>query len=281
MVREIGGTLRSTARWDGRWQVGLVVFVLTAGGCSLFADEDPGETPGGESTEFDALDWPLDEYRYTASELHDVQLALHRGTRACIDRFGGPFTRPDPAGVDWSYYAAGTGLLRYGAIDAESAATDGYGEGNEVIRGRSGGGWNPSEEELLLVRGTDGASPLDAEGRPLPEGGCEGEAFRALFEPEPELAYIDADPSLAQFSVPWMDDAVLYIWSISAYLADEDERVQEAFARWSACMDRQGFSFATPLEASNNEWPEPVGDEEIRVAVADAGCKQDVGLVEI
>lgn len=46
-------------------------------------------------------------------------------------------------------------------------------------------------------------------------------------------------------------------------------------------MGRSGYDYDSVWEPNNQNWPEPVGEEEIAVAEADVACKQEVNLVGI
>ncbi len=62
-----------------------------------------------------------------------------------------------------------------------------------------------------------------------------------------------------------------------------ESSVTNAFAKWSACMRRSGFGYATPLDAMNDrrfETAAPTGLEK-SVAHADAVCKQQTNVIAV
>ncbi len=118
------------------------------------------------------------------------------------------------------------------------------------------------------VRAYTGTEATTASGAAVPDGGCEAEGDRQL---KGAAAELPVDPRLllveAQFS------------------ALRDDRMQQAFATWSACMAKRGYRYDDPLSAHlDPRWAErtsdtPAGAEEKATAAADAACQQEGNLV--
>jgi hypothetical protein len=155
---------------------------------------------------------------------------------------------------------------RYFIIDPREAAQYGYNRPPSELQADdkvSGGGWNPSDREYEVVVGRppgDGSEMRDASGASLPEGGCTGEAEQALGEP------------------PAGADDVMRLANAAHDRAENDSRVVAAFAAWSACMERSGYSYRSPREPNNFDWPEPAEAGEIATANADVACKRETNL---
>ncbi|MGH8826651.1 MAG: hypothetical protein ACRDVZ_03415, partial [Jiangellaceae bacterium] len=128
------------------------------------------------------------------------------------------------------------------------------------------GAWNPSEVELLVVKGPEAGSanvPDDTQGNPLPDGGCGGEATAALGGFSEDFGLPDG------------------LTGESYERAESDSRVKAAVDEWAACMDRAGYEYESIWEPNNADWPDPAGPEEIAVATADVACKAETNLAGI
>ncbi|WP_182606666.1 hypothetical protein, partial [Streptomyces alkaliphilus] len=136
------------------------------------------------------------------------------------------------------------------------------------------------EQELALY-GDPSADPLDlpetleeARERPGPEvggvavpaTGCHGEA--TLLINRPDDGWIDPT-----FLMELADEA--------GHEADEDERVRELLADWSACMAEGGRPADSPLTVTEELGlgGDVSGEEAIAVAVLDVACKEKTDLV--
>ncbi|AKN69419.1 hypothetical protein QR97_05900 [Streptomyces sp. PBH53] len=79
-------------------------------------------------------------------------------------------------------------------------------------------------------------------------------------------------------------DSVMSAMRYSAAMRSEkDERVRSVNEKWSSCMQKAGFRYATPQAAANDsKWSR--GTEptklETSVAVADMGCKKKVRYLD-
>lgn len=247
-----------------------LVFTAHVVGCSSGNANEPtiGEIPA--ITDPAEVTLPLDAYESDPEENYDVQLAAWRLIEDCVARFDGTYTASKPTldAMQLGPFAT-PNERRYGLADLDSATVHGYRVSPELLGSQTKvGGWSPSEEELVLVRGsTDRPRPVDLNGDPLPEGGCSAEANRLLGS--------GVSDNQAHISLPSL------LGSEAHELAENDSRVQVALREWSECMSRSNFSYATVWDPNNRQWPTPIEDEEIATAVADVSCKHEVNLIGI
>jgi hypothetical protein len=215
---------------------------------------------------------PLDAYGLGTKEYGTVTRAAWHLARACLRRFGSEYTLPEAALTSSAPNFEHPNERRYGLYDPESAGVRGYNvapEQRPPIENVRTFAWNPSEAELLLVRGpgagaTGPPPPLDLEGRPLPDGGCRGEADRILAGGAP---------------VPANDNLPNELAHELFKKAEADSRVRAAMVQWSGCMARAGYTYATIWEPNDRRWPEEASEEEIATAKADVRCKRETNLV--
>lgn len=60
--------------------------------------------------------------------------------------------------------------------------------------------------------------------------------------------------------------------------AQTDPRVLAVERAWSRCMARHGYSYGTPLQAQQHNWPRAPTGGEVATAVADVSCKTQTNL---
>lgn len=214
---------------------------------------------------------PLDADRFTQREYLSVQRAAWRLTRDCVRRFGAEYTLAESVVTANLPRFEKDNARRYGLLDADSAAARGYNVPPAelpppVDRSKS---WNPTDAEKLLVRSAPGGMadvPKDTTGKPLPLGGCQGEADRIL------LTGTKQPP----------DDQIAEKLGIETFKrSGNDSRVQAVMARWSACMKRAGYTYQSIWEPNDKQWPDPATAEEIATAKADVACKKETNLAAI
>lgn len=245
--------------------VGGLVVVCCSG--SDLAEPALGRIP--VVTDTHELVLPLDAYHYSESEYLKVQSAAWRLVGDCVERFGGDYTVPEALVVA----DVGSPFLfgnerRYGLFDAKSAASHGYKVPPERLQSGGEGEWSPSDDELVLVRGSSGSSrPTDANGQLLPIDGCSGEADRILLEGAPDLPVDFGFPNT--------------LANESHERSEADSRLREVIDQWSECMRRSGYDYSSIWEPNNQDWPTPVGEAEIAVATADVTCKEEVNLLGV
>ncbi|MGW3353841.1 hypothetical protein ACWDFL_00285 [Streptomyces bungoensis] len=196
--------------------------------------------------------------------------------RRCMARFGIAYRAP---AAPRQFRPRTLTQLRYGITDADAAARLGYtpaGAGRAKPH-RAAAAPLPAREALAL-NGTDdpGVKPGSARaaggrvgGRPVPAGGCAGEALRALH----------ADDRQAGGDAPLADRVNYETYELSR----RDHRVTAAYGRWSACMRTHGYTYAGPEEAAADPaWRTATATARERaVAATDARCKARTDLVGI
>jgi hypothetical protein len=60
--------------------------------------------------------------------------------------------------------------------------------------------------------------------------------------------------------------------------AQTDPRVLAVERAWSKCMAQRGYSFRTPQQAQQHNWPRTPTTGEVATAVADVSCKAKTNL---
>ncbi|MFD0574383.1 hypothetical protein ACFQ0T_40590 [Kitasatospora gansuensis] len=122
-----------------------------------------------------------------------------------------------------------------------------------------------SPEMVMVYGGKGGASEL--RGQPVPDGGCLGEARRELGVGAAALG----GPELNRIATD------------SFTQAQQDPRLADANAAWSACMKQSGYAYTDIWRANNDpRWsgPEPSALE-LATARADVACKLGTRLPTI
>ncbi|RKF19152.1 hypothetical protein D7I43_32035 [Micromonospora globbae] len=240
----------------------LAVFVLA--GCGLTTSgEDAADEPELDVAAVGAdprnVSFPLDVSRVTGEQslviIHARDLVMQR----CLARFGFDLPMRPPVGQDSADIAS------FGLIDERRAQERGYlrdikETGPEFIS------QVPPEATPVLTGnvGTYG-------GVPVPEGGCQGESFRAVTGG-------DSMPKDGNFVESLRHEA----WS----RALDDSRVQRLLKQWRSCLKDAGFpEFKDPGETytywQGKRKPKvnTPSQEEVAMAVADVRCKQQVKLL--
>lgn len=191
----------------------------------------------------------------------------------CMERFGLDHPRPvrekDPSIPDR------LALWRYGANDPADVKINGYTRGNKRIPREADAAPPLSAESLTVLTGSDGRQKFGpggqtVNGRKVPEHGCFGEANKAL------TGSVERGTDDSETVVDANIDSV--------FKAAEDPRVTAVFKKWSACMKKAGFRYATPLDPLNDRaWEADVtaSREEIAAAVADVRCKGQHNVVGV
>lgn len=275
---------------------GLAVLVLTAGctaGGTAGGPAGPSSAPGDPAGPtaappgigtvprlVSAADrtLPIEEFLLGNAGHDRLDRAKAVLVRRCMARFGIAYRAP---AAPREFRPRTLTQLRYGITDAAAAARLGYtpaGAGRAKPHRVAAGRPLPAREALVL-NGTDdprvkpgsagagGSRRVD--GRPVPAGGCTGEALRALH----------ADDRQAGGDAPLADRVNYATYELSR----RDPRVTAAYGRWSACMRTHGYTYAGPEEAAADPaWRTAKATARERaVAAADARCKARTDLVGI
>ncbi|GAA2993495.1 hypothetical protein [Streptomyces fulvorobeus] len=213
---------------------------------------------------------PVEAYLLTEEQWTELGRAESVLRVRCMKRFGITYDEPmptsGPTGQRISQY-------RYGKLDPSQTAVHGYEnpgahssgtESDAEMRAAKEQRTEVGPRERMVLQGTDkpgektGKGGQDFNGRTVPEGGCIGEAQQTLGN------YGDVEIA---------NDVNLDSFGRSL----RDERVLAVFAKWSRCMERKGYHYRTPVDASSDKkWSgEKASPEEKTVATTDAVCKME------
>lgn len=115
---------------------------------------------------------------------------------------------------------------------------------------------SPPPSDVVFGEG----KPTARRGEPVPVGGCNGEAVRALAAGIPAGVDLDYGRQLV---------------AAAASSARQDSRVRALDGAWSDCMARNGHRYSDPWKANDDEaWrTDGPSAREIAVAEADVACK--------
>jgi hypothetical protein len=213
-------------------------------------------------TDWHQITLPLDSYQPSTENRQMVLQAEYAETKSCMAKFGFNFQAPS-----WDKQLA-TGPIShyrlYGLLDEVHAEQMGYHSyGEKPAAEAKYSKEQHSADYYNVVAAKTGGGVYN--GEQIPEGGCIGQARLDIEGPG---SVVDLPLTLAFNS-----------WTVS----NNDSRVRAGFAAWSKCMSRAGFSYATPMDANNDDrWSgEKATDAEIKVAVTDVNCKKSTNLVGI
>lgn len=207
-----------------------------------------------------------------------VQNATERAIADCMAELGfayEPVTRSDTEpGDPWASINR-----QFGLADDEFIDQFGYGWPATDDAGKEGGQPLGGPEYIAALFGEDDDDTPTATYEDESTGevasspardGCLGVADAAVFgSAGRRQRYVALDMALQSMAF----DAV-------ARAVAEPDTVA-ALDAWSTCMAASGYSFSSPLEPPDEEWPEPAGQREIDTARADYACKVDTGLFDI
>jgi hypothetical protein len=158
----------------------------------------------------------------------------------------------------------------YGLVDLDQARANGYYWDLGVSPPDPGTAPPELPAEWYAIAAGD--IEQTASGQPVPRGGCRGEADRALHAGMPAGADLPLADRLAQEAFG---------------RAEQDSRVQAAFAAWRSCMAAKGYDYSDPWGATNDvAWSatpsaQRPSEREALTATADVECKIEVDLVDI
>jgi hypothetical protein len=263
-----------------------MVAVAAAAGCSsspsgattdshFTVSTPPAASVGPAQSTTVGMTFPIDAYRATAAESLAINNSVQVLTGKCSSGFGVAYPVSLQANAmpeDNSRY--------YGVIDKTIAEQYGY-EAPPNASGTASGGSGPqgaalTPDELTVITGwPDGhignfnhpPTNLTYAGKKIPAGGC--------------VAYAGKEIGLVSNENPQDPTEVVNIAHAGGNLAQADPRVEKAFAAWSTCMSGQGYTYKSPWDPQDKDWPSPTTSEEINTAVADVTCKQHGNLVAI
>jgi len=246
----------------------LLLCVVT--GCAGGGDSEPKEgsakaggptgpvpPPGDEAK---AISVPLDRYSPSPAETEVIRAADDVLTGTCMRRKGLDW-KPAPRASEED--AEPRNRRRYGVVEPNIAEIYGYhlpadrpsvAKRSAAIRARD--------------NGLDAAEKKAAYGSGRKLGGCAKKAREALLKDAP-----DADFDLLNNTL-----------GTTYEQSRKDPAVVRVFRAWSACMKKEGYRYADPMEAiTDKRWlkSEHVSRAEIRQARTDVRCKKRTDLVSV
>jgi hypothetical protein len=245
----------------------LVTAALGVASCGAGGESDPPSSSEPRVATFrvitqeSQIKLPLDAYELTRDQRVQQSDAQYLLTRACMERFGVPFTQPrQPA----SAFLDLNNDRKFGLFNAQVAEQYGFQPPPDPSSEEAETEWSPSPQELAVLDPGSSASrqvaaPVDVNGDPVPKGGCVGESLRRIdFQPNDN---------------PQVDSHELYV------RAQADSRTRKGFERWSTCMAAKGFDYDSPIDVIDKTWPQPVSPLEIKTAVAHVDCAKTTNMV--
>ncbi|MFG2354303.1 hypothetical protein [Streptomyces sp. NPDC048521] len=228
----------------------------------ISAEPNQRTTPSAANSEDFTLSLPLARYALTRHQGVILDRAEIKLQEACVRRLGG--SELPPRKVPDASSAQETGR-RYGLTDLESAEATGYQSPDSPRTNASLPRPNATQSMLLSGHAPSGKPVTTYKGHTLPEGGCNAESRRTLYEDH------DKQPGITTARKIDID---------SFRLSQQDPRVAGAFSEWSTCMKKAGYSYTSPLTVTDD--PEfadaEVSARERAVATADVRCKRAIHL---
>jgi hypothetical protein len=253
-----------------RLTVGIGCAAIGLAGCagpSVGKDESAATLRAVEVTAESDIVLPIDVYVFTPEQQSRIDSAGAALAADCMKRFGFAWPVEDQG-------SATTVNRRYGVVSAEVAKERGYhpvidAEGEEHAEGRSSDTLKASPEALQAYGGKN-PGRSGAGGQPIPEGGCKGEADRKLGLDRAQ------DPKQGKIGL-------LNINFSSFEKAQQQPEFRNAQQAWSACMNKEGYRYATfltPVEKYASRVGGP-SREEIATAKTDVRCKKESDLLTV
>ncbi|MGW0336666.1 hypothetical protein ACWD0J_33310 [Streptomyces sp. NPDC003011] len=225
---------------------------------------EPSASPSAPAKKGYTFRLPIAAYSYSDADYEVIQSAERVLTRDCMKDFGLSYTpakTPAPAaGPD----------RRYGLSDLATAGRYGYRLPPEPAAPQP----QLSKDETTVLYGKRSLgdsgqqdAKLTFRGREIPAEGCLGKAILDFRKP---YEYPAGSRTASRIATASYEDSL------------KDPAVRAVFGKWSSCMRRKGYDYASPMDAL--ETPAfregKVSAEEKETAVADVSCKQNTGLLD-
>ncbi|MFI1753595.1 hypothetical protein [Streptomyces sp. NPDC020571] len=232
-------------------------------------------TPSGMAQ----LRLPINRYVQTAEEEATSEYLTYRVEQTCMRGFG--FRYLPHLSTDYISRAVAVRReyesRRYGISDRAIAAERGYHLSPASAGGRMPQNINTlstAERAALSGRTGDGSGPAPSvRGRPVPSGGCAGQAARTV---QGDSASNEARQG---------HDLVVRLRHELFLESRTDPRVTAVDREWSACMSEKGFRYRDPDAAiGDSRWnlqSDAPSRGEIAVARADIACKLRTNLLGV
>jgi hypothetical protein len=259
--------------WTGTASALAVAAAVSGCGAAPAAPPPPVPTPTLSTTA--QLRLPITSYELSDTQSAETEYLGQLYTQECMRGFGFDYL----PGLSISSIAENSRITaeldsrRYGVSDPVAAAADGYhipswakGTASPTPFPR------PTDPEFRVLTGQPAGS---YHGRPVPRGGCIGQASGRL-----TAAGIDVGAQAS--GGPEQSALVQQIANQGFARAQADPRTRAVDTRWAACMRSAGYVYATPFQAAEH-WNlnAPVSTTEIQTARRDIACKRQVNLIGV
>ncbi|WP_405658657.1 hypothetical protein [Streptomyces sp. RK9] len=211
---------------------------------------------------------PIEKYLLSNDEELILEKAKYSAARSCMERLEARF--PPPAHRE--PFKLQMTERRYGITNRDEAKIHGY---RVPAAGKAS---STTEEEPLThkqLRALFGveqgkekgvAKVSHINGKPIPEGGCMGEAERNLSNRQ----RVYGDGRLA-----------MNISQRSFKKSSSDPRVRRAIEKWSSCMERNGHPYENPLTAGEDLMNgRSASEQERKVATIDSDCNREAKVAK-
>lgn len=204
------------------------------------------------------IDYPLDTFSLGNEDVRLINQAIGAVEQKCFQRFGLDLPIPEPpngrAFPVWDWY---------GLWDEQATRSYGYSSPPMITGGEPFADAVPPEWAPVL-----GGEQKTFNGLEIPEGGCQGEALRAL----------GGRPNVGA------DVEVLQREAVNR--ARQHDAVKPLIKDWAKCMKQGGWDFSDPKDPfSDRPDPKSVGGRlemspaELDMALHDINCKKSTGLL--
>ncbi|WP_329133426.1 hypothetical protein OG552_15910 [Streptomyces sp. NBC_01476] len=216
----------------------------------------------------DPATWTLPIQGYLPSDTEKAQIsqAQKQLIADCMKGFGFTWSpAPDlpriggKTLVDWRYGIHDLALAKERGYKPEAAEQAAYDEAMHAGAALE----DPGSTASQVLSGEGVTDEIG--GRAVPAGGCAGAADRRIDARSVEMRTAQT------------------ISRTTFATSQQDPRVVKAFAAWSACMKSHGYSYAAPLDASDDPRfsSAEVTELERATATADIGCRRATGVAKI
>jgi hypothetical protein len=202
-----------------------------------------------------------------SSDVDQEENALTILEERCMKKYGFDLTLPPLLNPDNS----GTNSRRYGTPASLRIAQQ-YGfhmtQNDPRSMPKHRGRRLSDAEKSVLIGATSRGTLKHFDGASVPQGGCAGQANRAI---------AGADKHVGQPNLP------ASIQASSFQISQQDPRVIAAQGKWSQCMRAQGYQYNTTFDAIGDaRWGSAYAtSQEIATATASWHCAQKANLVGI
>ncbi|CAL9576953.1 hypothetical protein SUDANB130_04948 [Streptomyces sp. enrichment culture] len=237
------------------------------GGGPAVASENPAVSVGEPTERLVSYTsrLPIARFSYTEAENTAIDSAQQLLTQQCMNSYGIAYEPMEP-----DRQAAKSADRRYGVSSPSEAARYGYHPNPVTLRDDQ---VDIPKEALPVFYGKRGApqgSGPDVvyKGKKVPDAGCFGQSIGRLSQyDDPDGAAVASRIATGSFQE-----------SLDA------PAVKGVFRKWSSCMRKAGFHYASPNEPLNKsefQGGEVISAEEKKTAVADVRCKETTGLLNV